>query len=84
MLQQSVLDGFVLCCLSETFVDSTISPDDETIKRYSIIRAYNPNEMKKGGVCILIYKEYLPLTRRTDICILRANVCKNQAENHEL
>ena len=74
----------MLCCSSETFVDSAISPDGEIIKRYSIIRAYNPNGMKKGGVCILIYKEDLPLTRRTDIWILRANVCKNQAENHEL
>ena len=36
---------------------------------FNDIRDGHPSNTKKGGVCVY-YKEYLPLTRRVDICKL--------------
>ena len=47
-------------CISETYLDSSISSDDKdiAIEGYNIIRADHPSNLKKGGVCIY-YKESL-------------------------
>ena len=61
-------NNFDLVCLSETFLDSTIPNDDVNIQinGYSLLRADNPNDIKRGGVCIY-FKESLPLIRRNDL-----------------
>ena len=43
-----------IICLSETFLDSAIPLNDETlyIKGYSMIRAGHPSNTKRGDVCI--------------------------------
>ena len=48
-------------CLFETFLDTSI-PNDENrinIAGYSMLRADQTNNTKKGGVCIY-YKDFLP------------------------
>ena len=59
---------FDIICLSETFLDSKISQNDENIniKGYSLLRADHPGNSKCGGAC-LYYKEYLPLIARNNI-----------------
>ena len=61
-------NNFDLVCLFETFLDSTIPNDDVNIQinGYSLLRADNPNDIKRGGVCIY-FKESLPLIRRNDL-----------------
>ena len=60
--------SFDKVCLSETFLDSTISKDDENmqINWYSLLRTDHRNDIKRGGVCIYS-KELLPLIRRNDL-----------------
>ena len=43
-------------CLSETFLDSSIPIDDNrlSIPGYSMMRANDPSNTKRGGVCFLI------------------------------
>ena len=49
-----------MICLSETFLDYSISTNDERLnmKGYKLIRADYPSDSKKGGVSIY-YKEFL-------------------------
>ena len=49
-------------CLSESYLDSTISSDDNSLSLdgYNLIRADHPNNIKQGGVCIY-YRETLPV-----------------------
>ena len=54
-------NNFDIACLFETFLDPSI-PNDENrinIAGYSMLRADQPNNTKKGGVCIY-YKDFLP------------------------
>ena len=53
---------FDIICLSETFLDSSLSDDDPrlNLKGYSLIRSDHPNDIKQGGVCIY-YKNHIPL-----------------------
>ena len=50
----NVQHKFHMICLSETFLDSSIRFNDERLnmKGYKLIRAGNPSDSKKGGVCI--------------------------------
>ena len=59
---------FDIVCLSETFLNSSYSEDDVRLKLtgYDCIRCDNPENLKRGGVCIY-YKEHLPLVKRNDI-----------------
>ena len=59
-------------CLSETFLDSSHSNDDQSLnfQGYKMIRADHPNNTKHGGVC-MYYKEHLPLKIRSDISTLK-------------
>ena len=53
---------FDIICLSETYLDSNILPDDSNlnIPGYNLVRSNHPSNKKRGGVCIY-YKSYLPL-----------------------
>ena len=53
---------FDIICLSETYLDSTVSLDDVNlvISGYNLILSDHPSNTKRGGVC-LYYKNYLPL-----------------------
>ena len=61
-----------IICVSETFLDSSISNDDEriNIKGYNLLRADHPSIKKRGGVC-MYYKEHLPIIKRDDFCTLK-------------
>ena len=54
--------NFDFICLSESYLDSTISSDDKNLclDGYKLIRADHPKNIKQGGVCIY-YRETLPL-----------------------
>ena len=54
------IHNYDFICISETYLDSSISSDDKdiAIEGYNIIRADHPSNLKKGGVCIY-YKESL-------------------------
>ena len=77
-LKASLIEAFItthnfdIICLSETFLDSTVSQHDENImiNGYSLLRADHPSNSKRGGVC-LYFKEHLPLIRRNDLSILQ-------------
>ena len=62
--------NFDLLCVSETFLDSSISNDDNRINiaGYSLLRADHRSNTKKGGVCIY-YKNFLPLIKTDDIFV---------------
>ena len=51
-----------IICLSETYLDSSISSDDVNLELpgYNLVRADNPTNTKRGGVCIC-YHNSLPL-----------------------
>ena len=53
---------FDIICLSETYLNSSNSPDDETLEipGYNLVLSDHPLNSKRGGVCIY-YKNYLPL-----------------------
>ena len=54
--------NFDIICLSETYLNSSNLPDDETLEipGYNLVRSDHPLNSKHGGVCIY-YKNYLPL-----------------------
>ena len=64
--------NFDIICLSETFLDFTVSEHDENkmINGYSLLRADHPSNNNRGGVC-LYFKEHLLLIRRNDLSILQ-------------
>ena len=49
-------------CLSETYLDSIVSSNDSNLEvpEYTLVRADNPNNTKRGGVCFY-YLNSLPL-----------------------
>ena len=53
---------FDIICLSETYLDSSVAPDDDNleISGYSLVRSDHPSNNKRGGVCVY-YKNFLPL-----------------------
>ena len=53
---------FDIICLSETYLDSNILPDDSKLKipGYNSVHSNHLPNKKRGGVCIY-YKSYLPL-----------------------
>ena len=68
----SVTHDYNIICLSETFVDSSISNDDEriTIKGYNLLQADHPSNKKSEGIC-MYYKEHIPIIKRDYLCTLR-------------
>ena len=53
---------FNIICLSETYLNCSNPPDDETLEitRYNLVRSDHTVNSQRGGVCIY-YKNYLPL-----------------------
>ena len=64
-----------IICLSETYLDSSISSDNDNLELpgYNLVCADNPTNTKRGGVCIY-YHNSLPL-KVIDIQLL--NKCIN-------
>ena len=58
----NAIHRFDIICLSETYLDNSYHTDDDqlTFPGYNLIRAHNPNNIKRGGVCIF-YRETLPV-----------------------
>ena len=89
-IEVSLIEAFIttsnfdIVCLSETFLDSTIPDDDVNmqISGYSLLKAYHPNNIKRGGVCIC-FKESLPLIRRDDLTNLKDCVITKINVNNE-
>ena len=77
-LKVSLIEAFItthnfdIICLSDTFLDSTVSQHDKNImiNGYSLLRADHSSNSKRGGVC-LYFKEHLLLIRRNDLSILQ-------------
>ena len=57
-----VFHKFNIICLSETYLNSSTPPDDDTlqISGYNLVHSDHPFNSKRGGVYIY-YKNYLPL-----------------------
>ena len=53
---------FDVICLSETYLNASISNDDDSLEvpGYNLFRADHPSNTKRGGVCIY-YRNYRPL-----------------------
>ena len=52
----STVNKFDKICLTESFLDSLILTENNTINGYEIMRAEHPNNVKRGGVCAYIRK----------------------------
>ena len=60
LLRASIsINKFNIICLSKTYLDSSISSNDGNLE-HNLVRAYNPNNTERGGVCIY-YLNSLPL-----------------------
>ena len=68
-------DKLDVICLSETYLDSSISNDDGNLEipGYDLFRADHPSNTKQGGVCIY-YRNSLPLKILNIQCL---NECIN-------
>ena len=68
----SVTHDYDIICLTETFLDPSISNDDEriNIKGYNFLRADHRSTKKRGGVC-MYYNEHLPIIKRDDLSTLK-------------
>ena len=71
------IQKFDIICLSETYLDKSYCNDceDININGYKWIRADNPQNTKRGGVC-LYYKEHLPIKILNFHCLSECIVCE--------
>ena len=79
------MEKFYFICLSESYLDSTISSDDSSVSvdGYNLIRADHPNNIKQGGVYIY-YRETL-LVKTIQINYLpECLVCEVNYENKKM
>ena len=58
----NTIHKYDVICISETFLDSTMSSDDSALEfnGYKLVRSDHPNDIKRGGIAIY-YKETLPI-----------------------
>ena len=82
----NTLHNYDLICLSETWLDSTTSIDsnDLSLKCYNLHHIDDPDNVKKGGVCVY-YKETLVvqfLQTKLDQCIASEIIFKNKSKSH--
>ena len=82
----NTLYSYDLICLSETGLDSITSTDsnDFSLTGYNLHRIDDPDNVKKGGVCVY-YKEtlfVLVLQTKLDQCILSEVTFKNKKKGH--
>ena len=71
---------FDIFCLTETFLDSSISSEDPrlAIEGYKLFRCDHPSNLRSGGVC-LYFKDHLPTALRPDLTALdECLVCEIQ------
>ena len=70
----NTVHDFDVICISETFLDSDYSSDDQrlNLQGYVMIRSDHPSDTKRGGVC-MYYKEHLAFTREKRYHISRCN-----------
>ena len=73
--------------MSETWLDSTTSTDsnDLCLKGYNLHRVDDPDNIKKGGICVY-YKETLAvdfLQTKLDQCVFSKVTFKNKKKDHE-
>ena len=62
MQAYNAINRLDIICLSETYLDNSYHTDDDqlTFPGYNLIRADNPNNIKRGGVCIY-HRDSLPV-----------------------
>ena len=82
----NTMHSYDLICLSETWLDSTnsVNSNDLSLKGYNLHRVDDPDDVKKGGVCVY-YKEALAvhfLQTKLDRYILSEVTCKNKKKGH--
>ena len=80
------MHNYDLICLSETWLDSTISIDsnDISLKGYNLHHVDDPDNAKKRGVCVC-YKETLAvqfLQSKLDQCIVSEVTFKKKKKSH--
>ena len=69
-----------IICISESFLDSTISDDDNIfhMEGYNLIRADHPDNIKRGGVCLYFKKSLalrkIELSHITECLLCEVNV----------
>ena len=71
---------FDIFCLTETFLDSSVSLEDTklAIEGYKLFRCDHASNLRRDGVC-LYFKDHLPLTLRPDLTTLdECLVCEIQ------
>ena len=80
-----VTEKFDFTCLSESYLDSTISSDDSSLSLdgYNLIRADHPKNIKQGGVCIY-YRETLPAKTVQISCLPECLVCEVNYKNKKI
>ena len=64
----NALHNYDIICISETYLDSSLSHNDPTLQLqgYELIRSDHSSNTKRGEVC-LYYKNHLPLNPRENI-----------------
>ena len=82
----NTMHSYDLICLSETWLDSTtsVNSSDLSLKGYNLHRVDDPDNVKKGGVCVY-YKETLAvhfLQTKLDQCIVSEVTFKNKKKGH--
>ena len=61
-----------IICISESFLDSIISDDDNTLhmEGYNLIREDHPDNIKRGGVCLYLKKSLVLRKIELSHCLL--------------
>ena len=80
----NTIHQYDVICVSETFLDSSVSLDDRnlSIQGYILIRADHPDDVKRGGVC-LYFKENLTLKVIDNSFIAQCIVCEITLQNQK-
>ena len=72
--------NYDLICLTETYLDSTVDPNNLSINGYNLLRADHPDNVKRGGVC-LYYWENLTLRLADTPYIEQCILCEINIQN---
>ena len=79
------INKFDIICLSETYLDSSISFNDGSldVPGYTLVSADNPNNTKRGGVCIYnlnsLPLKVLDIQSSSECVTIEKNIVKNCA-----
>ena len=72
--------NYDLICLTETYLNSTVDPNNLLINGYKLLRADHPDNVKRGGVC-LYYSENLTLQLVDTPYIEQCTLCEINIQN---